>query len=99
MNATALPSAATRELGTLIADNARIPPVLERFGLDYCCNGHQTLAEAAKDRGVPLDDVLRAIADVGEPTSEEREAAEWRDLDVLAQHIVRQHHRYVRDTL
>jgi regulator of cell morphogenesis and NO signaling len=71
--------------------------VLERFGLDYCCNGHQTLADAAQDRRVPLDDVIRAIAEIADPTPEEREAAEWRDLGALTRHIVDHHHRYVRE--
>ena len=85
------------ELGALVADNARVAPVLERFGLDYCCNGHQTLAEAAKERRVPLEDVLRAIGEAGDPTPEEREAAEWRDLGALANYIVDHHHGYVRE--
>jgi regulator of cell morphogenesis and NO signaling len=97
MTAIPLSSLAGRELGTLVSDNTRIAPVLERFGLDYCCNGHQTLEESARERRVPLDDVLRAIAEAGESTPEEREAAEWRDLRTLTQYIVDHHHRYVRE--
>lgn len=90
-------SAGSRELGSLVAENARVATVLERFGLDYCCNGHQTLADATADRGLPIDEVIRALDEVGEPTPEEREAAEWRDLGALAQYIVDRHHRYVRE--
>jgi regulator of cell morphogenesis and NO signaling len=97
MTAISLSTLAGRELGTLVSDNARIAPVLERFGLDYCCNGHQTLEEAARERRVPIDEVLQAISAAGEPTAEEREAAEWRDLGALTQHIVDHHHRYVRE--
>jgi regulator of cell morphogenesis and NO signaling len=93
-----LSSPASRELGSLVADNARIAAVLERFGLDYCCNGHQTLADATAERGLPIDEVIDAIAEVGEPTPEEREAGEWRDLGALTQYIVDRHHRYVRET-
>jgi regulator of cell morphogenesis and NO signaling len=97
MHATSVSSPAARELGSLVADNARVAPILERFGLDYCCNGHQTLADAARERGVPLDDVVRAISAVGEPAPEERDAAEWKDLGELARHIVNHHHKYVRE--
>jgi regulator of cell morphogenesis and NO signaling len=97
--ASASPSSpGSRELGALVAANARVAPVLERFGLDYCCNGHQTLADAVAERGLPIDVVIQAIAEVGQPTPEEREAAEWRDLSALTQHIVECHHRYVRET-
>jgi regulator of cell morphogenesis and NO signaling len=87
-----------RSLGDVVSENARAATVLERFGLDYCCNGHQTLEDAAADRGVPLNEVVGALAALGDPTPADRAPAEWEHLDALTGHIIERHHRYVRDT-
>ena len=34
---------------------------LQRFGIDVCCGGHLTLAQAAAAAGVPVETVLRAL--------------------------------------
>ena len=42
----------------------RIPAsiaVLNAYGIDTCCGGEISLAESAKDIGVPPEDILRAI--------------------------------------
>ena len=35
--------------------------VLQHFGIDACCGGHLTLAQAAAAAGVPVETVLRAL--------------------------------------
>ena len=43
----------------------RWPPAvapLAAFGIDTCCGGAASLETAARDAGVPLDDLLAAIA-------------------------------------
>jgi len=36
-------------------------PILQRFGIDACCGGHLTLAQAAASAGVPVETLLRAL--------------------------------------
>jgi uncharacterized protein DUF542 len=36
-------------------------PILQRFGIDTCCGGHLTLAQASGAAGVPVETVLRAL--------------------------------------
>jgi len=82
-----------RTLGDIVTDDARAGAVLSRFGLDFCCGGHQTLADAAARRRVPLGvivealDALAASVPVAEP--------QWPELDALTRHIVTAHHGYV----
>ena len=97
MSVTPVRPFSARELGELVAENPRVAMILERFGLDYCCHGHQTLAEAAEERGVAANDVVEAIAGAGEPTDAERQQNEFADLAALTRHIVDQHHQYVRE--
>jgi hypothetical protein len=37
---------------------------LQRFGIDVCCGGHLTLAQAAAGAGVPVETLLRALEPV-----------------------------------
>jgi regulator of cell morphogenesis and NO signaling len=86
-----------RSLGELVTENTRAAAVFERFGLDYCCHGHQTLEDAAREQGVPIDQVVAALESLGAPTTGDR-ADEAASLDQLTQLIVQRHHRYVRES-
>jgi regulator of cell morphogenesis and NO signaling len=85
-------------LGDLVRLDTRAARVLERFGLDFCCGGRRTLAEAADAHGVRLEAVVEDLQALGDPTPESLEPAEWKDLDVLVRHILDRHHAYVRDS-
>jgi uncharacterized protein DUF542 len=43
--------------------------VLRRFGIDTCCGGRLTLAQAAAAAGIPVATLLTAL-DAGEPGSQ-----------------------------
>jgi regulator of cell morphogenesis and NO signaling len=85
-----------RTLGAIVSDDSRAAVVLERFGLDYCCGGNQTLAEATLKSHLPLAPVVDALAALGAPDPESTDR-QWADLDALTKHIVQRHHGYVRE--
>lgn len=87
-----------RTLGEIVNDDSRAAVVLERFGLDYCCGGHQTLAEASAESHLELASIVDALAALGAPDPE-NEDRQWADLTALTKHIVQRHHRYVREML
>jgi regulator of cell morphogenesis and NO signaling len=89
---------AQQTLGDLVHQDARAAHVFERFGLDFCCGGRRTLTEAAEAHGVRLEAVVEELQALGDPTPESLEPAEWKDLDVLVQHILDRHHTYIRET-
>jgi regulator of cell morphogenesis and NO signaling len=80
----------------IVVDDIRAAPVLERFGIDFCCKGNRTLGEACRDLAVDPHEVLTELTNAcdrqaGAATS----MAEW-DVAALIEHIVRQHHGYVK---
>jgi regulator of cell morphogenesis and NO signaling len=85
-----------RPLGEIVKDDFRAAAVLSRFGLDFCCGGHQTLAEAADRRQIPVEPVADAIVALGQPGAEDRADRRWPELNALTYHIVTRHHEYVR---
>jgi regulator of cell morphogenesis and NO signaling len=80
-------------LGDIVTMRPSLAVDLERRGLDYCCHGDRTLAEAARDAGLDARAVAEELsaAHVGEP------AAAWASLDPveLIDHIETTHHHYL----
>lgn len=85
-----------RPLADIVTADSRTAVVFDRFGLDYCCHGHQTLADAVATAGVALDAVLSDIDKLG-PPAEEDAVTEWKEMDDLARFIVARHHGFVRE--
>jgi regulator of cell morphogenesis and NO signaling len=86
----------TRTLGDLVADNPAAAPTLDRLGLDYCCHGQRTLADACGEAGLDPA-VVAAQLEAIEPSGDRS----WTALEAsaLADHIVESHHRYLKEEL
>src|SRR5271169_2425144 len=71
--------------------------VFETLGIDYCCGGSQTLAEACKTANRSTDEVSAALQNLESAPSEN----DWRNssLTELAQHIVDTHHAFTQAEL
>lgn len=87
-------------LGHLVVERASRAQVFEHFGLDYCCHGTRTLADACRHHGVAPEDVISALEAVdayrdlpGEP--------DWAATPpgALIRHIVDVHHAYLHVAL
>ncbi|OFX13229.1 MAG: iron-sulfur cluster repair di-iron protein, partial [Armatimonadetes bacterium RBG_16_58_9] len=76
--------------------------VFERHGIDYCCGGHERLADAVARQNITLD---RLVAELKDATSRPPQAGEaqrdWTTATVqeLIDHIVARHHTYLRAEL
>ena len=53
-------------LADLVTARPELAPVLGRMGVDFCCGGSQTVAEAAAGAGFDVDDLLASVASVDE---------------------------------
>lgn len=80
---------------TLVGDVVTADPtrtrILERFGIDYCCNGRRSIAQACTAAGVGVEDLLAALGE--QPGGQ----AEWAALDdvALIEHIIGSHHQFL----
>jgi regulator of cell morphogenesis and NO signaling len=88
---------------TTLADLVRECPsradVMERLGLDYCCGGKQTLADACRAGKLDVKRATQEIEAAGAglaPGEADWSKAKLRDL---IDHIVGTHHVFVRQTL
>ena len=85
-----------RALGDLVTEDSRRARVLERFGIDYCCNGHRSLDEAATAAGLDVAEISSALtfADPAPVSS-----AQVLEQGALAHDIVDTHHAYMWDEM
>ncbi len=83
-----------RELASAAPGAAR---VFEKFGIDYCCGGERSLAQACTAAKVNVQEVAEAL-EKPQASGGERE---WQKatLAELAKHIVAKHHEYVRQEI
>jgi len=70
--------------------------IFESLGIDYCCGGKRSLQDACQRANVPLDKVLHLLSTVDDQPPEAM--GNWTGARIrdLTQHIVEQHHGYVR---
>jgi regulator of cell morphogenesis and NO signaling len=71
--------------------------VFENFGIDYCCDGRRPLHEACVMANAPIDLVTQALDELDLNGASPGETWTNSSLADLAAHVVRRHHRYVRD--
>lgn len=79
-------------LGDLVTVDPRRARILEGFGLDYCCNGHRPLSEAATAAGLNVAEVATALNLPGVPAAQ---TIQDRTNSALAHDIVDSHHAYM----
>lgn len=71
--------------------------VFETLGIDYCCGGKRSLSEACSRAEIDVDKTLALLAQADQ-NSRSGQTSEWatRPLRELIEHIVQEHHGFVR---
>ena len=74
--------------------------IFEKLGIDYCCGGGKSLADACANAGVAVDEVLGSLqtnarCDENSPVNEWYSASQ---AELIA-HIVEKHHVFTREEL
>ena len=88
-------------IGELVAsapDSWRL--ALDKWGIDYCCNGRSSLKEASQNAGVDPIEVRAALdASAAAPPDEDRVNPANLTMTELADHIEATHHAYLQEEL
>lgn len=89
-----------RTVGELVAEDYARAAVFTELGIDFCCGGGRTAARACAAAGVAPERLVDALSSV-EARRDDRRGSDPRTwpLHRLVDHIVDEHHAYVRRTL
>lgn len=84
-------------LGDLVTLHPGLARELEQLGLDYCCHGNRSLADAASEAGLDAGVVVTQLGAIEAPG----EPAPWANLSLaeLADHVQNTHHKYLWEEL
>ena len=76
-------------LGDVVTADPALARQLERHGLDYCCGGSRTIAEACATQRLDVDAVIAELT-----TGADRPSPAWTTMaaDELVDHIEATHH-------
>jgi regulator of cell morphogenesis and NO signaling len=74
--------------------------VFENFGIDYCCGGARTLADACREASLPVEDMARSLEEAGR-APQPGDGRDWRQesLMALTEYIVDTHHSFTRQEI
>lgn len=85
--------------GEFVAHDFRTAVVFTKYGIDFCCRGHRTIAEVCDKKNINhaflLDELTAAML------TENISAIDFKSwpLDLLVDYIEKKHHRYVEDNI
>lgn len=85
-------------VGDIVAADFRAAAIFDEFGIDFCCGGRNTLAEACRKRNKNPEAVLAALTRGCSVQGIAPRFDEW-PLDTLIGHIVGAHHTFVKQAL
>jgi regulator of cell morphogenesis and NO signaling len=89
---------AARTVGDVVAADFRAAEVMERFGIDFCCSGRRSLADACRAAGVDPQLVAGALDALPPAVETVNDVTRW-PIPPLIDFILTTHHAYVRSAL
>jgi len=84
-----------KNVGDIVKENFRTATVFKEYGIDFCCGGQVTLADACEQKHIQSEDVIQrinTISDKSVPAGFDFD--NWK-LGFLADYIVNIHHQFV----
>lgn len=87
-------------VANLVLDHSECAEIFQRYRIDFCCHGDVAVQDAARARGVALDELQTALTRAIETRRGER-PLDPRQLSTpeLVAHIIAEHHEYLRRAL
>lgn len=88
-------------VGQLVTERPARARIFETFGIDYCCGGKKSLAQACADRKVDPNTVAGILDAFDDETAAAHHEPDWSKASPaeLADHIESTHHAYLKNEL
>ncbi len=86
-------------VGELVAKDYRAASVFKKQGIDFCCAGNRTIAEACEKKDINPVVVIETLEEVTKQTNQTTTDYQTWPIDLLADYIEKKHHRYVQEKI
>lgn len=84
-------------IGELVANDYRTASVFKKYGIDFCCQGNRTIADACTAKKIDSKSVIMDLNHINqEQVGASTDYKSW-PIDLLTDYIEKKHHRYVED--
>jgi len=90
---------AEQTLASIVTGNDRAVPVLEKYNLDFCCNGKRTLAQACTEKGIKIESITAELASLTRVITKQKMPFAEMDAEQLIEYILIHHHSYVKQSM
>ncbi len=78
----------------LVRQDSRWIPVFEKYGIDYCCGGEQSLQEVCLRRDIAIEQILQEFQSIALQLPGSLLHVRYWDVPFVVEFIVRNHHRF-----
>ncbi|MEP2670226.1 MAG: iron-sulfur cluster repair di-iron protein [Cyclobacteriaceae bacterium] len=86
-------------IGELVSNDWRKAEVFKKYGIDFCCGGKKTVAEACSKKNIDVSIIESELREVeGRGATNTHNFNNW-ELDFLVDYIVNNHHKYVTSAI
>ncbi|MNK18068.1 Iron-sulfur cluster repair protein YtfE [compost metagenome] len=86
-------------VGELVAKDYRTASVFKKQGIDFCCAGNRTIAEACAKKSIDPALVIETLEEIINKTNNPVADYNTWPLDLLADYVEKKHHRYVEEKI
>ena len=86
-------------VGSVVALNINAAKILDRYGIDFCCRGNKTLAEACQEKNIRIDDLVEELTNLKRNDNEPSPDFNAMRLDYLSHYIKNFHHKYTSESI
>ncbi len=83
-----------KTLGELVNEDPRRATVFQKWGLDFCCGGKQSLETACTKAGVPVSTVVEELQALQKDEEETHDFSKWSATELI-RFILDNHHAFV----
>lgn len=90
---------ALQTLASIVSDHYQAAPLFEKFHLDFCCKGKQTLATACEQKGLDIYQVVQDLEELIAGTQKQQVAFTDMKAEQLIQYILIHHHFFIKQTV
>jgi regulator of cell morphogenesis and NO signaling len=86
-------------VGDVVKFNFKTASLFQANKIDYCCGGNKPISEACLEVGANPDQLIKQLELLASQTDPDSEYINNLELNVLADYIIKRHHRYVRENI